>query len=582
MYLIRLLPTHELHFILYINISLSGNLEFTNKKCIFAIKEKTMDKKIDYNNIDIEQLIKDYHECGSLHRLASMYHTDHLKLSKILKEHIQLKNHGNRKDIPQDIINKIIHIYTTTETPLWKLAEQYGIYDKKLKRIMKMHGVEIGKWRHHEKKEETPIVKKEKKVDNCEYKICPICGWKTKDVKNKGYSFPKHIFHTHNISIQDYLKEHQEDKDFFKNYTPRKEKIQCKICGKYLHLIDDRHLQKHNLTKEEYLKIFPNENLTSLKTKEKLRECHQRMVDNPDWERFSSTYEVKIQNFLRENHIDFITHNKSILKGFELDIVIPSHGIAIEFNGNRWHTEWFGGKTRMYHLNKTKACNDIGLKLIHIFEDEMVFKEDIVFHKLEHVLHINLPSDKVMGRKCQIREIDHQLGNDFLEIHHIQGSVNSSVYLGAFYNEQLIGVMSFKRENRIANTWDLTRLATDNNIICQGVAGKLFSYFIKQFKPTQIKSFADRRWTLSENDNIYIKLGFMLNDKLLPDYKYYNANVNHFKRYHKFNFRKNILTEKYHLDPSLTETEMVKQLGYDRIWDCGLFKYVWTNKKEED
>lgn len=32
----------------------------------------------------------------------------------------------------------------------------------------------------------------------------------------------------------------------------------------------------------------------------------------------------------------------------------------------------------------------------------------------------------------------------------------------------------------------------------------------------------------------------------------------------------------------MTETEMVKELGYDRIWDCGLIKYIWgydDNKK---
>ena len=27
----------------------------------------------------------------------------------------------------------------------------------------------------------------------------------------------------------------------------------------------------------------------------------------------------------------------------------------------------------------------------------------------------------------------------------------------------------------------------------------------------------------------------------------------------------------------MTETEMAKALGYDRIWDCGLFKYVWKS-----
>lgn len=27
----------------------------------------------------------------------------------------------------------------------------------------------------------------------------------------------------------------------------------------------------------------------------------------------------------------------------------------------------------------------------------------------------------------------------------------------------------------------------------------------------------------------------------------------------------------------MTETEMAEQLGYSRIYDCGLIKYVWYN-----
>lgn len=50
---------------------------------------------------------------------------------------------------------------------------------------------------------------------------------------------------------------------------------------------------------------------------------------------------------------------------------------------------------------------------------------------------------------------------------------------------------------------------------------------------------------------------------------------------HKFGFRKQILHKKYGLPLSMTESEMTKQLGYYRIWDCGLFKYVWTNPDNE-
>ena len=30
----------------------------------------------------------------------------------------------------------------------------------------------------------------------------------------------------------------------------------------------------------------------------------------------------------------------------------------------------------------------------------------------------------------------------------------------------------------------------------------------------------------------------------------------------------------------MTEREMTDQLGFYRIWDCGLYKYVW--RKDED
>lgn len=38
------------------------------------------------------------------------------------------------------------------------------------------------------------------------------------------------------------------------------------------------------------------------------------------------------------------------------------------------------------------------------------------------------------------------------------------------------------------------------------------------------------------------------------------------------------LIRKYNLPHDLTEREMAIKLGYDRIWNCGLFKYVFYNK----
>ena len=97
------------------------------------------------------------------------------------------------------------------------------------------------------------------------------------------------------------------------------------------------------------------------------------------------------------------------------------------------------------------------------------------------------------------------------------------------------------------------------------------------YNPKYVKSFADRRWTLSEENNLYTNLGFKLAKILSPDYRYINGQ----KREHKFNYRKQILNKKYGLPLSMTETEMTTQLGFYKIWDCGLYKFEWK-KEEED
>ena len=41
------------------------------------------------------------------------------------------------------------------------------------------------------------------------------------------------------------------------------------------------------------------------------------------------------------------------------------------------------------------------------------------------------------------------------------------------------------------------------------------------------------------------------------------------------------LNKKYGLPLTMTESEMTRKLGYYKIWDCGLIKYVWKNKHDE-
>lgn len=103
----------------------------------------------------------------------------------------------------------------------------------------------------------------------------------------------------------------------------------------------------------------------------------------------------------------------------------------------------------------------------------------------------------------------------------------------------------------------------------------MFKHFTSKYKPDTVFTFADRRWTVDKDNNLYTKIGFKLECETRPNYSYYYMKDNKAERFHKFGFRKQILAKKYGFPLTMTETEMVKELGYDRIWDCGLFKYVW-------
>lgn len=265
--------------------------------------------------------------------------------------------------------------------------------------------------------------------------------------------------------------------------------------------------------------------------------------------------------------------NRVVLgNGKEIDVYVPSLGLGIEYNGLRWHTEDMG-KDRHYHLEKTELCKSKGIKLIQIFEDEYLNHKDIVFGKIAHIMGKMYNYPKIMARKCKITEISIEKAKVFLTENHIQGYGKATVAFGAYYGPILVGVMTFIKSDK-ESEWILNRFATDNKMICSGIGGKLFNHFVKKYNPTNVKSFADRRWTLDENNNLYTKIGFKLTEILKPDYKYVDKE-NPTERIHKFNLRKKELHRKHDFDMDMTESQMVKELGLVKIWDCGLYKYEW-------
>ena len=151
-----------------------------------------------------------------------------------------------------------------------------------------------------------------------------------------------------------------------------------------------------------------------------------------------------------------------------------------------------------------------------------------------------------------------QTGNANSSQYNIRGNENS-------YTTNMLGNgnqtrLTIGNPNAAANNENVIteQIIGDNNMIIQDLVG----------------SNIITNTVLDGDNNMYTKLGFKLTKTYAPDYKYYNPKVSRNKRLHKFGFGKSSLKKKYpELDFSKTERELMLELGYDRIWDCGLFKY---------
>ncbi len=294
--------------------------------------------------------------------------------------------------------------------------------------------------------------------------------------------------------------------------------------------------------------------------------CHPKQEYSSDMENEVAQYVSSVL----PSGIEVERNNRSIISPRELDIYVPSLKIGIEFDGLFWHSDRgrdddLSAETR--HLKKTTEAMEHGIHLIHIFEDEWLYKKRIVKARLKSIL--GCVRYRIYARKCEVREIGVQEKQKFLDKYHVQGGDKSSVRLGLFQGSRLVAVMTFSKARFTDKCeWELSRYATVANFTIVGGAGKLLSYFERKFKPKSIVSYADRRWSTG---NVYGKLGFTLDHTSPPNYWY----VKTFVRENRMKFQKHRLgsiLEKF--DENLSESDNMRINGYWKIFDCGNLVYV--------
>lgn len=260
--------------------------------------------------------------------------------------------------------------------------------------------------------------------------------------------------------------------------------------------------------------------------------------------------------------------NRSIIAPQEIDIVICDDKniikLLIEYDGLFYHSTNCG-KSKTYHLTKTKLCNKKGYRLIHIFENEWLSKQEIVMAKLFNI--INTPSNNIDINMCTIKLInDNNIVEEFMVENNLNGYVKSNVNIGLYYNDNLISLCSFSK-SRFTDKydWELVRFCSQKNIHTFGL-DKILKYFELSYKPKSLVSYQDIRW--SDGTDI-INCGFRIDHISRPNYWYFKLNTPTII-YNRLSFNNdNIksIVKKYNHTNSIEQN--LFDNNYGKIYDCG-------------
>lgn len=304
------------------------------------------------------------------------------------------------------------------------------------------------------------------------------------------------------------------------------------------------------------------------------RRIHEYGLENLiDINSLQSEEEKELLEFIESLGVKTIHGDRQQIAPYELDIYIPEKKIAIEFNGNYWHSDEKINKN--YHQNKSLKCIANGIRLIHIFEYEWIPEDNK--EKIKNFLKSAILGNEeiVYARNTYIKEVEYNQALEFINKYHLQGYAGASIKIGCFNKEtkELIGMMTFGIPRFTSEyEYELVRLCYKNNTCIIGGAEKMLKYFIDRHKPKSILSYCD----ISKFDGkVYTRLGFEKDkERFITEPNYIWVDPNHNTVLPRYKTQKQKLIDQGLGKEDQTEVEIMKCLNYNKVYNSGNFKFV--------
>lgn len=275
--------------------------------------------------------------------------------------------------------------------------------------------------------------------------------------------------------------------------------------------------------------------------------------------------QLELYDFIRSFSSDAILSDRKLIAPREVDILVPSARLAVEYNGLYWHSA-VNIADKNYHESKRKSVEVVDHKFLMIFEDEWRDKREIVESMIRH--RLKAPLERLDARKLKIEEIDGSSAASFFEAAHLEGHARSMTCLGLVDGSgRIIAAMSLRRPfhaSRASSFVEVARSACLPGVSVRGWIGRLTSASLKKVRSegtASLVSYVDSR---VGNGRSYLSAGWRL-ESLPRSPRFWWTDFRN--RYNRF---------KYRADKSsgLSQSEVADREGVVQLWGCGNYVVV--------
>lgn len=262
--------------------------------------------------------------------------------------------------------------------------------------------------------------------------------------------------------------------------------------------------------------------------------------------------ETELFEFVKSLVPDAEQSCRTLIAPQEIDIIVPSRKLAIEFNGLYWHSEQY--RDKKYHIGKRKAVEAAGYRLISVREDLWRDRNEQVKSIIRNVLGLN--AETVYARKCEIAEVSSEVAKHFMLENHVQGFRGATYHYALEHAGTAVAVMSVTHWKG-KNEWEMVRYATTGNVV--GGLSKLWKHVTRTHCVECAYSYVDRDLFTGSS---YGNAGFTLTSSSVGFRIVNGSNTESREKWNK-------------APDGLTQTQWYEREGVQRIYDCGQDRLTW-------